>query len=113
MNDIELSDKHCLPCHSQLPALSESAIAHYLSQLNDSWRLGSGSESLERRFVFKGFSKATYLANLCAWLADREGHHPDIAFGWGYCHVVLTTHDVGGLTENDFIWAAQLDKLVE
>ena len=111
MADTELADKHCAPCNGQIPLLSEAEIVRLLAQLDDEWQLGVGSTSLQRDFTFKGFAKATYLANLCAWLADREGHHPDIRFGWGYCTVVLTTHDVGGLSENDFIWAARLDHL--
>jgi len=112
MNSLTLSDRHCAPGNSRVPALSESDIAVLLGQLDAQWRLGEGSASLERRFEFAGFSKAAYLANLCAWLADREGHHPDISFGVGYCHVSLSTHDVGGLTENDFIWAARLEVLI-
>jgi len=61
---------------------------------------------------FKGYAKAVYHANLAAWLADREGHHPDVAFGWGYCEVTFTTHDLNGLSENDFICAAKLDRLL-
>jgi len=53
------------------------------------------------------------LTNLCAWLADEQGHHPDIAFGWGYCQVTLTTHDLDALSENDFIWAARLSELTD
>lgn len=113
MIDTVLSSKHCQPCNGQIPILIEADRGRFLEQLHDDWVLGEGACSLERRFVFKGFAKATYLANLCAWLADNQGHHPDIAFGWGYCAVVLTTHDVGGLTENDFIWAARLDNLVQ
>ena len=112
MNSLKLGERHCAPGKERVPALSESDIALLLAQLNGQWRLGEGSASLERRFEFKGFAKAAYLANLCAWLADREGHHPDISFGFGYCHISLSTHDVGGLTENDFIWAARLEELI-
>ena len=113
MSNNELSSKHCAPCDGHLRVLSESDVNRFFRQLHDDWRLGESAASLERRFAFKGFAKATYLANLCVWLADREGHHPDISFGWGYCHVLLSTHDVQGLTENDFIWAARLDVLVQ
>lgn len=82
-----------------------------MPQLDSGWQLNENEAAIERRFVFKGFAKASYLANLCCWLADNQQHHPDISLGWGYCNVQLSTHDVGGLTENDFIWAAKLDRL--
>ena len=111
MTSTDLANKHCAPCDGQVPLLSADQISGYVKELHADWQLSDDSSSLQRKFVFKGFAKAAYLANLCAWLADREGHHPDIAFGWGYCHVSLTTHDVAGLTKNDFIWAARLDAL--
>jgi 4a-hydroxytetrahydrobiopterin dehydratase len=51
------------------------------------------------------------MANMIAWLGDRQGHHPDIAFGWGYCSVSFTTHEIDGLSNNDFICAAKLDQI--
>jgi len=94
-----------------LPRLPEATAKELSSQLHSDWQISDQSTTLVRRFKVKGFAKATYLANLCAWLADTEGHHPDVTFGFGYCQVSITTHDVGGLTENDFIWAARLDGL--
>ncbi|WP_254447355.1 4a-hydroxytetrahydrobiopterin dehydratase [Ruegeria sp. HKCCA5426] len=85
----------------------------HMAELASDWKLGADAKTLSRHYAFKGFAKATYLANLCAWLADQQGHHPDIAFGWGYVDVKLTTHEIGGLSENDFIWAAKLDQLTE
>ncbi|ASJ73956.1 4a-hydroxytetrahydrobiopterin dehydratase [Granulosicoccus antarcticus] len=103
---------HCKPCNGKLPALTQADIKESLAGLNEAWTLSADSKSITRRFEFKGFAKAVYTVNLCSWLADREGHHPDIAFGWGYCQVTLTTHDIDGLSENDFIWATRLDALV-
>ncbi len=60
----------------------------------------------------KGYAPAHMLANAAAFLAEREGHHPDISFGWGWCEVTFWTHTVGGLSDNDFICAAKLDALV-
>ena len=111
MTSTLLASKHCAPCNGQMPLLSAQQIADFAKELHVDWQLSEDSSTLERKFVFKGYAKATYLTNLCVWLADKEGHHPDIAFGWGYCHVSLSTHDVSGLTENDFIWAARLDVL--
>ncbi len=82
-----------------------------VAQLTD-WTLSDDATQITRRFAFKGFAKAVEMANLAAWLGNKQGHHPDIAFGWGYCAVTFTTHEAGGLTENDLICAARLDALV-
>jgi len=111
MSADKLSDKKCAPCTGGAQPLDTATIESLLSQLDDGWVLSAAEKSISRRYTFKGFAKAVYLSNLCVWLADEQGHHPDVAFGWGYCEVTLTTHDTDALTENDFIWAANLDKL--
>ena len=103
---------HCKPCNGNVPPLSREEVTELATRLHADWFLAADGKSVSRRFEFKGFAKAVHLANLCSWLADREGHHPDIAFGWGYCQVTLTTHDIDGLSENDFIWAGRLDALL-
>ncbi len=112
MSSCDLSDKSCVPCEGGVPALSAEEAARLLAQLDPGWKLNEASTEISRRLEFKGFAKAVYTANLAAWLADREGHHPDIGFGWGYCHIVYTTHAIGGLSENDFICAAKFDQLI-
>jgi 4a-hydroxytetrahydrobiopterin dehydratase len=74
--------------------------------------LSDDGRAITRRFDFKGFAKAVEMANLAAWLGNRHNHHPDVAFGWGYCQVSFTTHDAGGLTDADFACAAHLDALL-
>ncbi len=83
-----------------------------MAGLHGDWALGEGAGSITRNFAFKGFAKPVQLANLLAWYAEKTGHHPDIAFGWGYCRVTWTTHDAGGLTEADFAAAEGFDRLV-
>lgn len=112
MSVNELANKTCLPCKENTQLLSAERVQALLATLQASWCLSENGQSLSQRHEFKGFAKATYLSNLCVWLADQQGHHPDIAFGWGYCEVTLTTHDLNGLSENDFIWAAKLDRLL-
>ena len=107
-----LADRQCVACNDKLPPLSSERVNTLFMELHTDWDLEADGQSLMRKFKFKGFAKAVYLSNLCAWLADQQGHHPDIAFGWGYCHVTLTTHNTGSLSENDFIWAAKLDQLL-
>ena len=86
-------------------------IADRLDAL-DGWALTPDGSAITRRFRFKGFARAVEMANLAAWLGNKRNHHPDIAFGWGYCQVSFTTHDAGGLTEADFDCAAHLDALL-
>ncbi|AUH64695.1 4a-hydroxytetrahydrobiopterin dehydratase [Paracoccus zhejiangensis] len=108
----DLSQKTCEPCRGGIAPSSPEAVREMMTQLDAGWVLAEDGTKISRRFEFKGFAKAVEMANLAAWLGNKQGHHPDIAFGWGYCEVTFTTHEAGGLTENDFICAARLDVLV-
>lgn len=108
----DLTSRSCGPYDTKAPPLSKDHIADLKSQLDPAWAINEDGNVLTREFTFKGFAKATYMANLVAFLSDKEGHHADIAFGWGYCRVVYTSHELGQLSENDFICAAKLDALV-
>ncbi len=107
-----LSDKKCEPCEGGIQAMGAKAASGMMDQLHEGWVLAQGGSALVRRLEFKGFAKAVYHANLAAFLGDQEGHHPDIRFGWGYCEIEFTTHDAGGLTQNDFICAAKFDRMI-
>ncbi len=112
MTDIKrLDEQACLPCTGGIPPLSQAGIEGNIALLHTDWLLDEEHKVITRKYKVNGFAKAVYLSNLTAFLADQEGHHPDIAFGWGYCTVSFTTHDSGGLTINDFICAQKLDKL--
>lgn len=108
----DLSDRNCEPCKGGIVALGLEAASEMMSQLHKDWVLADAGAALVRRMEFKGFAKAVYHANLAAFLGDQEGHHPDIRFGWGYCEVEFTTHDAGGLSDNDFICAAKFDRMI-
>lgn len=111
MTVCDLSQKDCVPCQGGVAPFGAEEVQGMMGQVPD-WALSDDRTTIKRRFVFKGFAKAVEMANLAAWLGNKQGHHPDIAFGWGYCEVAFTTHEAGGLTENDFICAARLDALV-
>jgi 4a-hydroxytetrahydrobiopterin dehydratase len=111
MTVCDLSDKSCVPCEGGVPPIGEEEARIMMKELDAGWQLVDGAV-LKRRLEFKGFAKPVYHANLAAFLGDQEGHHPDIAFGWGYCEVTFTTHAIGGLSENDFICAAKFDKML-
>ena len=105
-----LTSKSCVPCRGGVPALTVDEAKRYLTE-TPNWALDSTATRIERRFAFGNFVEALNFVNALGALAEEEGHHPDIAFGWGYCNVVLYTHKVKGLHENDFITAAKIDQL--
>ena len=106
----DLTTLKCTDLPKGSPALTPAEIEAYGRQLHSGW-IAAG-DRLSRRFEVKGYPAAHMLANAAAFLAEREGHHPDICFGWGWCEVTWWTHTVGGLSVNDFICAAKLDALV-
>ncbi|WP_265502122.1 4a-hydroxytetrahydrobiopterin dehydratase [Paracoccus beibuensis] len=107
----DLATSTCEPCQGGIAALDADSAQTMMAELTG-WTMSGDGTAITRRFDFKGFAKAVEMANLAAWLGNKQGHHPDIAFGWGYCAVTFTTHEAGGLTRNDFICAARLDALV-
>jgi len=112
MSQETLAQKNCVPCQSGMAPLAPIAAAEMMAELGKDWQMDADATGLTLRLKFKGFAKAVYHANLAAFVADQEGHHPDVAFGWGYCQVTFTTHEAGGLTQNDFICAAKLDHIL-
>ena len=90
------------------PLSAEEAQA-YLAQV-PAWTLMDGGRRIERTWRFKTFAEAFELVKAAAKLAEAEGHHPDITFGWGYVTISLYTHKIDGLHENDFILAAKIDR---
>lgn len=106
---IDRIPSKCEACHQDTPALPQDKVQVYLKQLHNDWKLSDDGTQISRRFTFKGFAKAVYLANMAAFLADQSDHHPDITFGYGYCDIRLTTHAINGLSINDFVSAKQID----
>ncbi len=107
-----LSEKKCQVCEiGSGKAMSIDAAMPYLSQLNE-WQISEDGKKITKRFSFKGFYKTMAFVNAVAWVANTEGHHPDMQVGYNYCVIDFTTHAADGLTENDFICAAKVDKLM-
>ena len=80
----------------------------------DGWSIVKNKENiylLEKKFIFKNFLESQNFINLVGNIAEIEKHHPDIVFGWGYAKINITTHAIEGLSENDFILAAKIDKI--
>lgn len=81
-----------------------------LKELTD-WTLHSGARSIHKTYRFKDWQEALAFVNRIGEIAEAEGHHPDVELHWGRVGVTLTTHAIGGLSENDFIVAAKIDAL--
>jgi|SRR5215469_3444509 len=105
---LALAEKSCTPCRGGIPPLTREEAAEYHTQAPD-WELRDQATRIERTFRFKNFAEAFGFVEQAAALAEEEGHHPDISFGWGYATVSLRTKKIKGLHENDFIMAAKLD----
>ena len=108
---MNLTTKTCVPCHGGIPPLTPDEAARYLGEA-PGWELLEPATRIERRFGFGNFVETLAFVNKVGELAEAEGHHPDISFGWGYCTVVFYTHKIKGLHENDFIMAAKVNELV-
>jgi 4a-hydroxytetrahydrobiopterin dehydratase len=107
---VPLAEKSCTPCRGGIPPLTEQEAAAYHAQAPD-WALLDQATRIERTFRFKDFGAAFRFVERASALAEAEGHHPDISFGWGYATVSLRTKKIKGLHENDFIMATKLDRI--
>ena len=102
-----LASRHCVPCHGGVPRLKGAEIEPLLAQL-EGWRAVE-EHHLSKEYGFQNFADALAFVNRAGAVAESEGHHPDIEFGWGYARVIIYTHAIGGLSESDFILAARID----
>ena len=110
----DLLDKKCVPCEGGIKAFDISEIHKYQKKV-DGWEIIQNDNKiylLEKKFKFKNFLESQKFVNEVGRVAEKEGHHPDIIFGWGYAKINITTHAIEGLSENDFILAAKIDKII-
>ena len=105
-----LAAKTCTPCQGGIPPMTPEEAQGRMAEVPQ-WALMDGGTRIERTWRFKDFAGAFELVRKAADLAEAEGHHPDITFGWGYATVSLYTHKIKGRHENDFILAAKLDEV--
>ena len=109
----ELYKKKCIACDGDTIPFDTREIHKYLKKV-DGWEVKSNSEKnyyLEKNFKFKNFIESQRFVNKVASIAELEGHHPDIYFGWGYAKIKILTHAIKGLAESDFILASKIDHL--
>jgi 4a-hydroxytetrahydrobiopterin dehydratase len=107
----DLHERKCAPCEGGVEPMSLAAAAALRGELHPDWQLGADAKSLQRSLKFKDFYRTMSFVNALAHVANVEDHHPDLEIGYNYCRVTFTTHSIGGLSQNDFICAAKLDRL--
>lgn len=105
----DLAQQHCAPCEGGTAPMDDAAAGKHLAELSENWT--RDDNRIVGEFDFKNYYHTQAFVNAVAWIAHREGHHPDITFGYNNCQVALTTHAIGGLSDNDFIVAAKVDQL--
>ena len=108
-----LADKHCAPCEGGVDPMNADQAKQQLAQLSDNWRLADDASKIVGEFEFKNYYRTTAFINAVAWIAHTEDHHPDISFGYKNATVNFTTHAIDGLSDNDFISAAKIDRLLD
>jgi 4a-hydroxytetrahydrobiopterin dehydratase len=105
---MELAAKKCIPCEGGTPPMGELEAKALLKEV-EGWQLLENK--IQKVFKFKDFKESMEFVNRVADLAEEEGHHPDILISWNKVTLNLTTHAIGGLSENDFIMAAKINKM--
>jgi 4a-hydroxytetrahydrobiopterin dehydratase len=109
----KLYKKKCVACDGNTLPFDTSEVHKYLKKI-DGWSVKSNVKKnyyLEKKFKFKNFIESHKFVNNVSSIAELEGHHPDIHFGWGYTTVTIFTHAIKGLAESDFILAAKIDQI--
>ncbi len=109
----ELADKKCIPCEGGIPSFDLKEIHKYLKKV-DGWDVKTDDDKsyyLLKEFKFENFLESQNFINKVGNIAEKESHHPDIWFGWGYAKIKIFTHAINGLHESDFVLAAKIDAL--
>ncbi len=109
----DLSSKHCESCEGIGAALNPEQVKNLLPQLSKGWTVNSDNKMIKKSCSFKNFYETMAFVNAIAWIANTENHHPDLEIGYNYCRINFMTHALDGLSHNDFICAAKIDKLLE
>lgn len=109
---MDFASKRCVPCEGGVPAMTQNQVDAAIPSL-DGWEVREGATQIHRHFRFRGFGEAMRFVNALAEVAESEGHHPDFCVHYSTVDVTLWTHAIGGLSENDFIVAAKIDRLPE
>ena len=109
----DLLKKKCIPCEGGILPFDIGEIHKYQKKV-DGWNISENKKKiyfLKKKFNFKNFINSQNFINKIGVISEEEGHHPDISFGWGYAKIIIATHAIKGLSENDFILAAKIDQI--
>lgn len=107
----ELIELNCRPLKGEGNLLSPDQCAQHLEQL-DGWQLVEHGQAIGKIVHFEDYYRTMAFVNALAFIAHREDHHPDLGVHYNRCEIRFSTHDVGGLSLNDFICAAKIDRLL-
>ena len=107
----DLASRKCEPCEGGTAPLTAQEAAGLRAQLHPDWALTGDAKSLKRALKFKDFYRTMSFVNALAHVANVEDHPPDLEIGYNYCRITYSTHSIGGLSQNDFICAAKIDRL--
>jgi 4a-hydroxytetrahydrobiopterin dehydratase len=106
-----LGERKCKPCEGGVEPLTRAEAEELSAGLEDGWKIAPDAKSIRREFAFRDFYRTMSFVNAFAHIANIEDHHPDLEVGYNYCRVTFTTHAIKGLSENDFICAAKIDRI--
>lgn len=107
----KLAQEKCVPCEGKTTPFDKKRAEEYLAQ-TPGWQLNGSIKMISREYATKNFLAAVEFINKLAVIAEEENHHPDIHLtGYRKLRVELSTHAIGGLSENDFILAAKINEL--
>lgn len=108
----DLGSKKCVPCEGGVTPLTYAQAQALLAQI-PGWDFAKEGKAITRRFTFPDFKQALAFVNKIGAIAEADGHHPDLMLGWGYVEVLLWTHAINGLHDNDFIVASKINGLAD
>jgi 4a-hydroxytetrahydrobiopterin dehydratase len=109
-DSIDLRQRRCTPCDATMPPMTQRQIDAMLAQV-PGWSHRDGV--LTKTFTFPDHRHTMAFVNAVAWVSHREDHHPELVVGYRTCRVDYHTHDIQGISANDFICAAKLDALFD
>jgi 4a-hydroxytetrahydrobiopterin dehydratase len=106
---MDLSSKKCKPCEGGVPRLSRAETEEFRKYIKEDWKILKNK--ITKEYAFVNFRHTMDFVKKIAVLAEEEGHHPVMHVYYAKLKVELWTHAINGLSENDFILAAKIDKL--
>ena len=111
--ETDLSNKKCVPCEGGVDALTKDQASNLMIKLDKNWVLANNNKSISKDFKFKNHYEVISAINLIAWISHKEDHHPEITYGYSNLSIKFFTYAIDGLSENDFICAAKIDKVMK